>query len=382
MPTIIPPVTIGAEPCRTAAHGPEVRRDRFGRGAGAGPVVVRPAIDAAAAAGWAGYVEQCPQGTLFHHPDWCAAVEEAFGHRPRHLVARRGERIVGVLPLLEINSVLAGRMLVSVPYGTYGGILGDDEGVCAALAGAAVCLAQTRRASVVDLRSAVANAPGFEPVDGYVGFARDLPATTDEVAAFLPKRARAAARHARDRDGVTVRHDAALLPIVWQLYCRSMRRLGSLNYPLGFFESLQTRLGPRAWVSVAWKDERPVCGTVSFIFRDTITPYILGADERIGCEGAANLLYWSVMERAVGAGVRRFDYGRSRAENRGAVGFKKNQGFEPQPLEYQRYVEPGRRAPDLKPSNPRYALARRVWSQLPLPVTRALGVWLSRSVPG
>ena len=195
-------------------------------------------------------------------------------------------------------------------------------------------------------------------------------------------RSGAAARHARDRDGVVVRHDAALLPIVWQLYCRSMRRLGSLNYPLGFFESLRRRLGPRAWVSVAWKDERPVCGTVSFIFRGTITPYILGADERIGCEGAANLLYWSVMERAVGAGLRRFDYGRSRAENRGAVGFKKNQGFEPQALGYQRYVEPGRRAPDLKPSNPRYALARRVWSQLPLPVTRALGVWLSRSVPG
>jgi len=371
MHTITHPTITGVEPRCAAARRPV-----------AGPVVVQPVTDETGVAAWARYVEDCPQGTLFHHPDWCGAVEAVFGHRARHRIARRGGRVVGVLPLLEVNSLLAGRMLVSVPYGTYGGILGDDAEACGALGSEAARLAHERGASVVDLRSAVANAPAFEPVPGYVGFARELPASVEEVGAFLPKRARAAARHARDRDGAIVRHDGALLPVVWEMYCRSMRRLGSLNYPLGFFESLCARLGPRAWVSVAWKDERPVCGTVSFIFGETITPYILGADERIVCEGAANLLYWSVMERAVAGGVRRFDYGRSRAENRGAVGFKKNQGFEPQPLGYQRYVLPGRRAPDLKPSNPRFALARRAWSRLPLAATRALGVWLSRSVPG
>lgn len=349
---------------------------------GTGPVAVRAITDVTSVAAWGRYVDGAPGASFFHHPDWCLTVEKVFGHRPRHLRATRSGQIVGVLPLVEIQSVFGGRLLISVPYGTYGGILADDEHVAAALADETMRLAEEGEVRLVDLRSATGNAPGFEPVPGYLGFVRDLPLHPDDVPAALPKRARAAARHARDRDGVTVQHDNKLLKLVWQLYCRSMRRIGSINYPYRFFARLAERFGERAWVTVAWKDEQPVCGTLSFVFRDTVMPYILGADERIQCDGAANLLYWSVMERAVRSGLHRFDYGRSRADNKGAVGFKKNQGFSPRPLEYQRFVPPGRQPPDLKPSNPRFALARRVWPRLPLPVTKVLGAWLARSLPG
>jgi FemAB-related protein (PEP-CTERM system-associated) len=346
------------------------------------PLAIRPITCAAGVAAWGAYAEQHPAATLFHHPDWCAAVETAFGHRPVHLGATRGTRVVGVLPLMDVRSLLGGRLLVSVPYGTYGGILADDAATCGALAEAAARLARRCGARVLELRSATADVTGYEPIAGYVGFARALPDSVEDVPAFLPKRARAAARHARDREGVVIRHDAALLDVVWELYCRSMRRIGSVNYPRGFFTALFDRLGTRAWASVAFLGERPVAGTVSLVFGRTLMPYILGADERVRCEGAANLLYGSVMERAVAAGLRRFDYGRSRADNVGAVGFKKNQGFEPTPLGYQRYVPPGRTAPDLRPTNPRFALARRAWRHLPLPVTRAAGTWLARSLPG
>ena len=283
---------------------------------------------------------------------------------------------------MEVRSALAGRLLVSVPYGTYGGILADDAAADAGLTHAATRLADEVGARVLELRSAEANAPGLEPVAGYVSFARQLPLHPNEVPGFFPKRARAAARHARERDGVVVQHDRNLLPIVWQLYCRSMRRIGSINYPYRFFEQLAGRFGNHAWVSVAWKDEQPVCGTLSLVFRDTVMPYILGADDRIRCEGAANLLYQAVIERAVRSGLHRFDYGRSRADNHGACGFKKNQGFEPQPLGYQRYVPAGQVAPNLKPSNPKFAFARQLWPRLPLPVARWLGARLSRSIPG
>jgi FemAB-related protein (PEP-CTERM system-associated) len=345
-------------------------------------VQVRSLSDRSATAAWARYVENTPNATLCHHPDWCDAVEQVFYHQPRHLRATRNGQLVGVLPLMQVNSFLGGRMLVSVPYGTYGGILADDATIAAALAAEAMQLAEECEARVVDLRSATANAPGFAPVEGYLGFARDLPLHPNDVPAFIPKRPRAAARHARDRDGITIRHDVKLARVVWDLYARSMRRIASVNYPFRFFAALIERLQERAWVSVAFQQDRPVCGTISFVFRDTVMPYILGADERVRSEGAANLLYLEIMERAVRSGLRRFDYGRSRADNRGAVGFKKNQGFTPQPLGYQRYVPPGQRAPDLKPSNPRFALARRLWTRLPLPVSRLLGAWLARSIPG
>ena len=161
-----------------------------------------------------------------------------------------------------------------------------------------------------------------------------------------------------------------------------MRRLASLSYPFRFFRELLERLGENAWVTTVWRGRRPIAGLLSFVHRDTVMPYFVGVDERVSCTGTANLLYAAVMERAVGCGLRRFDFGRTRSDNVGPCSFKRNQGFKPVTLGYQRYVPPGREPPDLTPTNPRFALARRIWPRLPLALTRVMGSWLAKSVPG
>jgi FemAB-related protein (PEP-CTERM system-associated) len=345
-------------------------------------ITIQTVSDEATRRSWSDYVERSSGGTLFHHPDWCDTVQAVFRHRPLHRVALRGDRVVGLLPLFEVRSWLAGRLLVSIPYATYGGILGEDETVRAALVSAALRLAHQRRARSLELRSATGGIRGLTNDERYVVFVRQLPLRVDELATYLPRKARAAARQARDREGLTVRHDATQVPVVWRLYARSMRRLSSINYPLRFFEALVERLGRRAWVTLVYRDERPIVGLLSFVFRDTVYPYFVGVDERARCTGATNLVYLAVMERAVRSGLHWFDFGRSRKDNRGAFSFKRNQGFEPRTLGYQRYAPAGQQPPDLTPGNPRFACARRIWPRLPLALTVPLGSWLSRSIPG
>lgn len=344
--------------------------------------MVAPVSGEADRAAWARYVAGRDEASVFHDPRWSAAVERAFRHTPRHLVARRGDQVVGVLPLVEVQSLMGGRMLISVPYGTLGGAVADDEQVRGALVDRAIEMTRARDASVLELRSERGGVPGLEPVEGYVGFRKPLPERIDEVAASLPQHARAAARNAEKKHGARVRHDPALLPVAWSLYARSMRRLASINYPRRFFEELRLLFGAELWVAVVFVSERPVYSVIALAHGATVMPYVAGADDRIRCDGAANLLYRGVMEHAVELGYRRWDFGRSRADNAGAVSFKRNQGFQPEPLAYQRYVPAGRRARDLRPTSPRFALVRRVWSRLPLAVTRPLGAWLAHSLPG
>ena len=346
------------------------------------PVEVEPVSGPPQVSAWRSYLRRATGAALFHDPAWSAVVARVFGHQERHLLARRGERVVGVLPLMEVESRLGGRLLVSVPYGTYGGILAEDAEATDALARAAIGLVHERRARVLDLRSAEAVVPNLERVERYDGFVRDLPASVDELPAFFPKRARAAARQAREREHLSVVHDPQQLRIVWELYTRSMRRIGSINYPHRFFVELLRGFGSQAWVSVVWHRKSPVAGTLSLVYGDTIMPYILGIDERLCCPGAANLLYYDVMERAIRAGLRRWDYGRTRKDNPGSAGFKKNQGFQPRTLGYQRYVPLGQTAPELTPSHRRFRLARHIWPHLPLIITRPLGSWLARWLPG
>lgn len=290
--------------------------------------------------------------------------------------------MTGVLPLFEVNSLLAGRLLVSVPYATYGGPLADGAVEATELSRAAVRMAAERDVRLLDLRCAAPVCAELPINDRYLTFTRALPFNPNDVLPSLPRKSRAAVRNAIERDGLVVRYDADLLPTVWELYARSMRRLGSLNYPQRFFELLTSPASPRSLISVVFAGERPVAGLVSFLLGETVYPYFVGCDERIDAPGASNLLYASLMERAVELGARRFDFGRSRRENTGAVAFKQNQGFEPRPLGYQFFVPPGQTDPNLTPSNPRLAIARALWRRLPLSVTRPVGAWLSSSVTG
>lgn len=331
---------------------------------------------------WDAFVAAHCAGSFFHTTAWLESVRAAFGHEIIYLVAGRGGRYAGVMPLACVRSLLGGTMLVSVPYAIYGGVVADDAVAGAALLAAARDEAERAGAGYIDLRSERAAFAELPRIDRYVTFKRRLPDTPQEVLTWLPRKARAAARNARDKFGLTVRFDDEQLPLVWRLYSQSMRRLASLNYPYRFFEQLIARSPSAHLVSVVYDGNRPLAGLVSFIHRTTVLPYFVGATDDAPRFSAFNYIYLTLAERAVELGLRVFDLGRSRIANRGCCDFKRFQGFEPTPLEYQCYTPPGRKPPNLTPSNPKFGLARWVWPKLPAAVTARLGAWLSKHVPG
>jgi FemAB-related protein (PEP-CTERM system-associated) len=336
------------------------------------------------------YVDAHPRATLFHSRLWREAVVEAFDHQDCTLAAWRNDRVVGVLPLMRIASRLAGTLLVSVPYGVYGGVVADDAESSTALLDHARRLADRMRVQWLDIRSIEQQWPDLPVLSRYVTFRKHLPGDPGRVLEEMPRKARAAARQARERHGLEATFDDDDLPAIWRLYSQSMRRLASPNYPAGFFEALVRRTVPAGpgvsapghLVQIVRHRGRPIAGLLSFVYRDTLLPYFAGCDERFEKYHPNNFLYLAAMEKGVEIGCREFDFGRSRVDNAGSFNFKRFQGFEPTPLQYQYYVPRGGRQPDLTPGNPKLDLARRVWPRLPLAVTRPLGAWLARSIPG
>ena len=341
-------------------------------------------------ADWETYVAGHARGTLFHTLMWRDSVEEAFGHDSRYLLAWRGQDVVGVFPITRVTSHLAAKTLVSVPYAVYGGTLADDEEAHRALLDRAVKMADRMGAQWLDIRSTEPQWAELPVVKRYVTFRKQLPDDPAKVLPGLPRKARAAARQGRHRYELVARFDDAQVDLVWSLYSKSMRRLASPNYPMRFFRTLIERTEtegmhperPGHLVQVVEYDGRPIAGLISFIYRDTLLPYFAGCDERFERFHSNNFMYLTLMEKGVELGCREFDFGRTRVDNTGSYNFKRFQGFQPTPLHYQYYVPEGGRVPDLTPANPRLALARRVWPRLPLAVTRPLGAWLSKSIPG
>ena len=332
---------------------------------------------------WDAYVELHPAGSIFHTLAWRNAVQRVFGHQAYYLTACRGPRIVGVLPLFLLASRYTGRRLISVPYGVEGGILADDDEAAGVLYTRAKALLRETKASLLELRSAQARVPELPVREGHVNFSRRLPDRAEDVVGWLPRKARAAARQGRDKFGLVVSYGDEHLRTVWRLYCVSMRRLASINYPRRLFEALATGLPGRHWTSLVTWNGTPVAGLFTLMFRDRVSPYFIGTTDAARRCHAPNLIYRDLMERAVAHGYRVFDFGRTRVGNTGSFDFKRFHGFAPRLLEYQQYVpRSAKPVVSLSPANPRIQLARKVWSHLPLAITQPAGAWLSRHIPG
>jgi len=326
---------------------------------------------------WDAFVRTSEDGSPFHLTAWKRAVETAYGHRAYYLMARRGHRVEGVLPLFEVRGVLGGRALVSVPYGVYGGICSNSPEATKALVDAAADLGRQRRVSYVELRQRRDLGLGLPTKSLYVAFARAL-SKSEENAQAIPRKQRRMTRQGA-RYGLRSTIGRHHLDRVWDIYARSLRNLGSPVFPRRLFQALYDEFDKDCQVLAVWHDERIVAGVVTFFYEDQVLPYY-GADLREKhLYGVADFMYWQLMCHAAKAGYRVFDFGRSR-EGTGSYDFKRHWGFEPVPLPYQYVLLNGGQLPDVSPSNPRLQLVRRIWRKLPLTVTNHVGPFLTRFV--
>lgn len=327
------------------------------------------------------FVRAHPRGTFFHQSGWRAVVESVMGHEPSDWIARREGRIVGVLPLMRAPRLVTRGALISMPYAVYGGALGDEPATERALTRAAMQQAERERAGRLELRC-VAD-PGLELAKSelYATFVKDLPARPEDVLAGMPKKARAEARKAREKHGLTLSEGIWYLDDLFRLFHHNKRQLGSPGLPFGFFWGLHKQFGERVRVHVVHQDGRPVSAVMSFLWRDEVCAYYSGtADGADRACSASNFMYMALQEWAVAQGFRRFDFGRSRKDS-GAFAFKEHQGFAPLDLQYRFHLVRDRNLPALTPSNPKTKLVRELWAKLPLRVTTYLSGEASRYLP-
>ena len=336
------------------------------------------AFDGTRSAEWDAYLDSHPQGTIFHLTQWQRAVEKTFGHRPVSLWALEGNVPVGVLPLFLVNT-LKGKALVSVPYAVYGGIVADRPDIAEALLEEARLIAERHKCKYIEMRQREENELRLPETDLYVTFGKELPDSPEACLASIPRKSRAAVRNGRKkfklRSEFTHEFDT-----LHDLYALNVRRLGSPVIPFGFLLNLQAEFGDAMDVQHVLFEDRVVCCVLNFWWRNMVVPYYSGSALEYFFTQCNNVMYCDLMEEALRRGAHLFDFGRSRRDT-GAYSFKVNMGFEPKTLHYQYVLLGLREVPKINPANPKFELPRRIWSHLPLAVTKFVGPQLLKYIP-
>lgn len=317
-------------------------------------------------------------GSVFQRPAWLAAVAEGTRQHALGLIAEKRGAVSGWLPLNEIHSPLFGRVLVSSGFAVGGGALAYREGTALALAKATEELAIRRSCSTVELRGGVAPDEWTVRTDSHSGFAKDLEADDEAQLLAVPRKQRAEVRKSLDQDfTVHIGVSGQDRSDHYRVYAESVRNLGTPVFPKSLFDAAIERLD--ADILTIRHRGAAVASVLSLYHDGAVLPYWGGGTHAARALRANERMYFELMLHARRRGCTRFDFGRSKTGS-GAWSYKKNWGFDPEPLAYASWTVPGAVRRDADPTSARHAQRIALWRRLPLGIANRIGPHIARGL--
>ncbi len=320
-------------------------------------------------------------GLPFHRPKWLKAVEAGTGQQAHCLLAESGGEIVAILPFHLVHSPLFGRALVSSGFAVGGGILSDSHNATRRLAMAICDLAEQWSCPTVELRGgALPGGDWIEKCNAHANFLKPLQADEETELLSIPRKQRAEVRKGLENRFIIetgcAQHDRD-----WHyaIFAESVRNLGTPVFPKALMASVLEAFGNEADILTVLDKKRPVASVLSLYHKGTVMPYWGGGVWDARRLRANDVMYYALMNHALRRGCTHFDFGRSKTGS-GAYHFKKNWGFEPEPMAYAIHTADGQEPRDVNPNSPKYRAQIALWQKLPLPVANRLGPWVAKGL--
>ena len=328
---------------------------------------------------WNEFLSRASFANFYLRYEWGEVISRVFGHEVLRLVGRSDEDIVGVLPLVRMNTHIFGHMLISMPFLNFGGAACKSLDITNCLLEEACRVAADRGCDYLELRSRV-------PLDKMptalhkVNMALELPSDQQELWNSFSSKHRTNIRRAYKNDITTEFGGRELIPEFYRMMELSWRSLGSPLYSRQFFESIFDFLGPDCRIYIARVRNRVIAAALNGHFQDTVEGMWAAGDPECRYLQANYVLYWEMLRTACDEGFGRYHLGRSTAGS-GAQRYKEKWGAKAEQLYWVYDLAPGQEMPELRPENPRYQLPMKVWSKLPLRLLRLIGPQIARRIP-
>jgi len=318
------------------------------------------------------YLARRSDATLLHDPRWGQLMKKVYGNTTFYLTAERAGKTVGVLQLVEQQSMIFGRHLTSMPYLDAAGILADDEQAVNAIIEQARKLMRQRNARWVELRHTRPLSAEMATRTDKVTFLLMLPRDPETMWARLKAKVRNQVRKAT-RSNLTVETARAdRLDEFYNLYCRNMRDLGSPQHSRRFFQLMLEMFSEQTTIFIVRTTDRPVAAAVTLTGPHAVHVPWAASDRRYSQLAPNMLLYWSMLSHACRTGAQTFNFGRATRDS-GTYRFKTQWGAKEIPLYWHYLPNADKPLHQLRPDNPRYRTMVACWKHMPVAVTRTIG---------
>lgn len=327
---------------------------------------------------WDAFVRTAPSAHFSHLYEWMRLIAETYGGEALYLAARDGSELVGVAPVMLRRVVGEGRVIYATPFADEGGLCAANAEAESRLIDHIVDLGRSRGAGYLEVRQRRPLGGDYPCDQSRVTLDLPLPADVQTLWESLSKNMRKKVRRS-ERDGlVSEVGGREHLGEFYRIYAANMQELGSPMHSPQFFAGLFERFGDNVLTVLVRVDEtREVAGAaVALRFRRVLAVLCAHSDRAHLHLFPNNLLYWALLDAAIGRGCTVADFGRS-PRGTGIYEFKKSWHMEEHQLYYTRVPICAKPEVGERREGAVYRLFRALWPRLPGSVARAIGprIW-------
>lgn len=329
---------------------------------------------------WNAFVK-ANHGSVFHLIEWKEILEKSFRYKGMYFLAVEPDgEIAGVVPIICGRDLLMRKVGVSLPFVNYLDICCKDEEVLYFIISELYNAADKAALKYIELRFKKQAFTESKTILNDTNYTLVLPLDGDEqkVLSYSDGSNRNHVRKVYKNQYFSVSFDNSNLKKFYDIYCRTMKRLGSPAPDYSFFELILKNLGDKTRLLTVIDNERDEVIGGMFLFTDDDTVYYQwgGSLTEYNKKYVNNFMYWEAVKFGLRNGYKQLDLGRSPFGS-GTYKFKQQWGAVPIKLNYYKI---GNNLPGTEINRENLGPFVSLWRILPNIFTDTMGKILIRFV--
>jgi hypothetical protein len=329
--------------------------------------------------GWDDMIAPLPSSSFFHTAAWARVLSESYGYRPAYFTLFDNGQIVGLLPMMEIESALTGKRGVSLPFTDYCQPMAQNERQFQDLFDAAADFGRKQNWKYLEIRGGTDYLSDRKSSEYFCRHMLDLTAMPQNIYSSLRDSTRRNIRKAqREEVAVTISTSLESLKAFHRLNAMTRKEHGLPPQPYHFFRRIYDDIISKdtGFIATASYDNIVIAANVFFCFGKEVI-YKYGASDKVYQNlRANNLVMWEAIRESCDRGYERLCFGRTEPGNKGLIQFKSGWGSEEYLIKYYKFnLKKNVFMSETSVINPFY---KKVFSNLPLPILKSLGRVLYR----
>ena len=331
--------------------------------------------------GWDTIIEGHRDAGFFLTSAWAVTLSASYHYKPLYFSLFQNRRLRGVIPVMEVDSILTGRRGVSLPFTDYCELIMEDKEQFNDVFSRIIAYGKERRWRYIELRGGSHFLEDEKPSRYYYGHTIELTGDEKQIFSSFRDNMQRNIQKAK-KAGVTISFSHSLKSIAefYELNCLTRKLHGLPPQPFKFFRKVHGSIlsTGKGFVALAFLGERVIAGAVFFCFGVKALYKYGASDRRYQAMRANHLVMWEAIKYYSHHRYESLCLGRTDRDNHGLRQYKLGWGTEENVINY--YVYDLKTHAFVKDTGRTDSLYKMIFSKMPAPLLRLSGKLLYRHV--